>query len=178
MNVITVLPEARIGEWRSICLEGAMNCPQILVEGGLTRYHSVKNALGKVPDDAVVAVHDGVRPMVSVNLIREMLGKMDDCQALIPVVPVVDTLRGKDSGSPSADRESLVAVQTPQFFLSEKIKEAYGQPFDVRFTDDASVVERIGVPISYIEGEKYNFKITTPEDLVVARLILSASCSL
>ena len=132
-RVITVLPERYISLWSKMCLERGVTFSQTLVKGGMTRFHSVQNALEKVPDGAIVAIHDGVRPLLTEKLIRGMLGKMDTCRALIPVVPVVDTL----------------------------------------FTDDASVAERYGIPLTFTEGERYNIKITTPEDLELAKLLIS-----
>ena len=184
IRVITVLPEAHIAWWRRYCQEKGFNCPQRLVKGGFTRFHSVKNALSYVPDGAVVAVHDGVRPLVSVPLLREMFARMETVRALIPVVPVVDTLTVldqapdgtlKDTGE-SVDRSRIRGVQTPQMFLSEDLKAAYSQGYDLSFTDDASVARRYGIPLSYIAGERFNIKLTTPEDLVLAEAILRISC--
>lgn len=175
VNVITVLPEAHVSTWKEICSTGSLDVPQILVKGGITRFHSVQNALKKVPDGAIVAIHDGVRPLVSAGLIRRMLEMMDGgCRALIPVVPVVDTLRSTDPSVPDPDRSKTVAVQTPQMFYSEDIKAAYRLPYSVSFTDDASVVAAAGkTPLSFIDGERRNIKITTPEDLRLAELYLS-----
>ena len=174
-KVITVLPSQHISTWRRLCIENEFNCSQILVAGGMTRFHSVRNALAKVPDGAIVSIHDGVRPLVSGRLIRGMVEKMETERALIPVTKVVDTLRWSDAGGgPAPDRSRMVAVQTPQMFLSEELKEAYRQAYDTSFTDDASVAERAGIPVSTIEGEKTNIKLTTPEDMVLARAILSA----
>ena len=109
------------------------------------------------------------------------------CKALIPVLPSVDTLRlldkrpgadGKEtlvSSQEEIDRSRVYRVQTPQMFLSDEIKKAYSQAFDTSFTDDASVAARKGIPLSFIEGERYNIKITSPEDLEMARMIISAS---
>lgn len=173
INVITVLPSAHIGTWKEMCMRGSLYHPQVLVAGGITRFHSVRNALEKVPDGAVVAIHDGVRPLLSVDLIRTMFGKMESCRALIPVVPVVDTLRSTEPSLPDPDRQKTVCVQTPQLFLSEDIRDAYRQAFDVSFTDDASVLARKNIPLSFIEGERLNFKITTPDDLRLAEAVLS-----
>lgn len=177
-RVVTVLPESYIPMWRELCINRGAAFSQIIVRGGMTRFHSVQNALEKVPDGAVVAIHDGVRPLASVDLIRRMLDEIsapDGPRALIPVVPVVDTLRSTDPEKPTPDRSKLVAVQTPQLFLSETIKAAYRQPFDTAFTDDASVAERAGVPIATTPGERFNIKITTPEDLFLASAILKNS---
>lgn len=172
MVLITVLPKAHFQLWKDLCLEYSFDCPHILAAGGITRFHSVKNALEHVPDGAVVMIHDGVRPLVSGALVKKMASMMDDCQALIPVIPVVDTLRSKTAGEPAPDRSAIVAVQTPQVFQSECIKDAYDQAFDTSFTDDASVAERKNIPISMTDGEKFNLKITTPDDLLMAEAIL------
>ena len=183
IKVVTVLPEAHMAWWRQYCRDRNFNCPQRLVPGGFTRFHSVKNALEYVPDGAIVAVHDAVRPLLSVDLIRTMFERMDTVRALIPVVPSVDTLAVldrasdgtlKDSGE-NVDRTRIYGAQTPQIFLSEDLKTAYNQGFDLSFTDDASVVRRYGVPLSYIAGERNNIKLTTPEDLSLAEAILQVS---
>lgn len=173
INVVTVLPKTFIQSWKDYCNSCSFDCPQIIVEGGLTRFHSVKNALSKVPDGAIVMIHDGVRPLVSTELIVRMLAKMKNCRAVVPAIPVTDTLRSTDQHIPAPDRSKLVAVQTPQIFLSEDIKSAYLQAYDTAFTDDASVAARKGIPITLVEGEKTNLKITTPEDLLLARAIIS-----
>lgn len=184
IRVITVLPEAHIAWWRRYCQEKGFNCPQRLVKGGFTRFHSVKNALDFVPDGAVVAVHDGVRPLVSVSLLKEMFARMETVRALIPAVPSVDTLTVLDRASDGSlqdagenvDRSRIWGVQTPQMFLSEDLKAAYSQGYDLSFTDDASVARKYGIPLSYIAGERFNIKLTTPEDLVLAEAILRISC--
>ena len=184
IKVITVLPEAHMGWWRLYCRDRNFLCPQRLVPGGFTRFHSVKNALAFVPDGAVVAVHDAVRPLLTPALIQSMFERMDTVRALIPVVPSVDTLAVldkdpdgtlRDSGE-EVDRSRIFGAQTPQIFRSEDLKAAYGQGFDPAFTDDASVVRRYGVPLSYVAGERNNIKLTTPEDLALAEAILQISC--
>lgn len=174
-RVIVVLPERHLDQWQELCLQHAVSFPQTIVHGGMTRFHSVQNALGKVPDGAIVSIHDGVRPLFTPGLVRAMLDRMQlpgGPQALIPAVPVTDTLRSTDPSLPAPDRSRLVAVQTPQMFLSEVLKRAYRQPYDTSFTDDASVAERAGARIELFPGEKYNLKITTPEDLALARLLI------
>ncbi len=174
-HVITVLPRTHIATWRELCLRYAVPFSQTVVAGGMTRFHSVLAALGKVPDGAIVSVHDGVRPLVTAALVRRMLDEMSapgGPAALIPVVPVTDTLRSLDPGAAAPDRSRLVAVQTPQMFLSEVLKAAYRQPYDVAFTDDASVAERAGVSVATTPGERFNLKITTPEDYKLAKLLL------
>lgn len=185
IRVVTVMNPDYIDFWKDYCLGSGMVVPQSIVRGGMTRFHSVKNALEKVPDGAIVAVHDGVRPFVSESLIVRMFDAAETVSALIPVVRCVDTMRAlatkKDaSGSEvlepldvKVDRSVLYAVQTPQIFHSDVLKAAYSQPYDTAFTDDASVVERSGVPLSFISGERLNIKITTKEDLLLAESILN-----
>ena len=183
VHVITVLPEGHMAWWRRYCLERIFNCPQRLVLGGFTRFHSVRNALAYVPDEAVVAVHDAVRPLLSADLIRTMFDRMETVPALIPVVPSVDTLAVLDKdpdgtlrdGGETVDRSRIYGVQTPQMFWSEGLKAAYGQGYDLSFTDDASVARRYGIPLSYVAGERNNVKLTTPEDLRLAEAILRIS---
>lgn len=183
VSVITVLPEAHMQYWRQYCLENNFTCPQILVKGGITRFHSVRNALERVPDNSIVAVHDGVRPLISRKLVAEMFMKAEDVPALIPVIPCVDTMKilemreGELLTVPGAhvDRSTLWGAQTPQVFHSEIIKEAYSQAYDTSFTDDASVVERYGKNLSYVIGERFNIKITTQDDMVLAEAISALS---
>ena len=185
ISVITVLPGQYVDYWRDYCYRNNFICPQILVKGGITRFHSVRNALKKVPDGSVVAVHDGVRPLLTEDMIRNMFDRAEDCPALIPVVPCVDTMKVLqkkvwDDGSEtlsaisgqSVDRSVLYGAQTPQIFHSELLKAAYDQAYDTAFTDDASVVERYGKSLSYIIGERLNIKITTSEDLVLAEAVM------
>lgn len=190
VKIITVLPKEYIQTWKEYCRKNNFVYPQQLVEGGITRFHSVKNALSKVPDGAYVAIHDGVRPLVSSDLIRSMFDRMLSCHALVPILPSVDTLKAvrqvKDAEGKlryetvpdlSFDRSLVYRAQTPQIFLSEEIKEAYGQAFEMDFTDDASVAQKKGIPLSYIQGERLNVKITTREDLDFARALLSLRLS-
>lgn len=185
VSVITVLPQQYVGWWKDYCYENSFICPQILVKGGITRFHSVRNALKKVPDGALVAVHDGVRPLLSQQMVKDMFDKAEDVPALIPVTPCVDTIKVLqrklwDDGSEtlaavpgqSVDRSVLYGAQTPQIFHSEILKSAYEQPFDTAFTDDASVVEKYGKSLSYTIGERLNIKITTIEDMTLAEAVL------
>lgn len=181
IKVVTVLPEEHIGYWKEYCLKRNFTCPQILVKGGITRFHSVRNALEKVPDGVLVAVHDGVRPLVSADLVRKMFDMARTVPALIPVVPCVDTMKmlhkEGDELVPvpgaSVDRSLLYGVQTPQIFHSEILKDAYSLPYETSFTDDGSVVERYGKNLSYIMGERFNIKLTTRDDLLLAKAIIS-----
>ena len=186
IKVVTVLPKEHFETWKQICTEHNFYHPQILVEGGITRFHSVRNALAKIPDGAVVAIQDGVRPLFTCDLVTSMFDRMSSCRALIPVLPSVDTLKAvrkvtlPDGTSrletiPDVhlERSEVYRAQTPQMFLSEDIKDAYSQAFDTSFTDDGSVAQKKNIPLSYIEGERYNIKITTKDDMDFAEAILT-----
>lgn len=172
---LVVLPEEHIDTWKGLCERYSLGCPHTIVKGGISRYQSVRNALKKVPDGALVMIHDGVRPFASEDLLKRMVASMDEtlCRALVPVLPMTDTLRSTEQDSQVIDRSKILRVQTPQVFFSEDIKAAYRGPFDMSFTDDASVAERFGVKIKTIPGESFNIKITTPEDMVFAKAILT-----
>lgn len=181
IKVITVLPEAYIDYWKDYCLRRNFTCPQVLVKGGITRFHSVKNALERVPNGALVAIHDGVRPLVTDNFLQEIFAAAEDVTGVIPVLPSIDTMKVlktentvlKSVPGVEADRSVLYGAQTPQIFQSELLKQAYEQPFSPSFTDDASVMEKYGKSLSYKIGERLNIKITTQEDLILARAIYS-----
>ncbi len=188
ISVLTVIPDEWRQTWKDYCYSRNVVYRQTLVPGGITRFHSVKNALAKVPDGALVAVHDGVRPLVSKDMIRRLFSIAVKYPAVVPVMPSTDTLKvllrkeGPDGSAcleripgETADRSRLYAAQTPQIFWSEVLKEAYSQPYSTSFTDDASVVESmegLAADIIYPEGEKYNIKITTPDDMAVADALL------
>lgn len=184
IKVITVLPESHIDTWKQYCSEYNFFYPQILVAGGISRFHSVKNGLEKV-GEGLVAVHDGVRPLLSAGLIRRLFDAAEESGAAIPVVPFVDTvkmLEKTDSGNGGqklypldvrVDRANVFGAQTPQVFRSDIIKEAYRCAYDLSFTDDASVAEAKKIPLAYVMGERFNIKITTQEDLVLAEALES-----
>ena len=183
VHILTVLPETHIAAWREYCQKTSFACPQRLVKGGFTRFHSVKNALEFVPEDAIVAVHDGVRPLISVAKIRELFAAAQSAPAVVPVLPVTDTLKVLQkrpdgtlcsTGEP-IDRSRIWGAQTPQIFHAGGLKAAYAQGYDTLFTDDASVAEKYGIPLTFVEGERFNLKITTPEDLVLAKAIIDSS---
>ena len=181
ISVVTVLPESFIPYWKNYCILHNFICPQVIVKGGITRFHSVRNALERVPEGAVVGIHDGVRPLVTPALVADMFAQAEYVQALVPVVPCVDTMKVlRRNGEvleavpgETVDRSVLWGAQTPQVFHSKLLKDAYTQPFDTAFTDDASVVEKYGKSLSYTMGERLNIKITTQEDLVLAKAIMS-----
>lgn len=176
IELIVVLPTAQKEYWKEYCRMSGFRDKHILTSGGITRFHSVQNALAYVEDGALVAVHDGVRPIVSSSFLEKMFVEASEKKAVIPVMPVTESLREYSDfekiGSRSVDRSRYVTVQTPQVFHSEILKEAYTQAFKPSFTDDASVVESAGYEIHMVPGERWNLKITTPEDLHLAEKLL------
>lgn len=168
-NVIIVLPKEETTVWKEICKKYKFTIPHKVTEGGATRFQSVKNGLEEVDNNSVVAIHDGVRPLVSENLINSLVKEVRQGIGVIPVIPVTDSIRKVEEDlSIYIDRSNLFKVQTPQCFLSTEIKEAYSQNYSELFTDDASVFETKGGQINTILGEEKNIKITTEEDLKIA----------
>ena len=180
LNIILVLPKAQQEYWQSLCVQYQFNMTYQLADGGQTRFHSVQNGLALVPDDTegVVGVHDGVRPFVSIDVIRRCFEQARQQKAVIPVIPVVETLRhivpvfSSIANSPlhsvTVPRGEYRLVQTPQCFDIQLLKDANKQPYQDAFTDDASVVEAYGYGVTLVEGNRENIKITTPADLILA----------
>lgn len=169
VKIVLVLPADQHDYWQELCRKHDFRSPELIANGGATRFHSVSNGLNLLPDDkdAVVGVHDGVRPFVSAETIRRCFSAAAEGKAVVPVVPVVETLRQilPDGKSLTRPRDEYRLVQTPQTFPIALLKEAYRQPFSEAFTDDASVVEALGKEITMVEGNRENIKITTPSDL-------------
>ena len=176
-EIVVTLPADQIGVWQDLCARHGLAVPHRVVPGGETRWHSVKNALDSIDNPAaadVIAVHDGVRPLASVELIQRTLDTAHRCGTAIPVVMLNDSVRQvADEESHALDRSSLRAVQTPQAFEAQLLLDAYRQPFEPTFTDDASVVERMGRAVTLVEGEPTNLKITRPMDLALAEYLLN-----
>ena len=176
-EIIVTLPADQMDLWRNLCERHGFAVPHRVVSGGETRWHSVKNALGSIPgvDDVdVIAVHDGVRPMASADLINRVLGAARSDGAAIPVVSLNDSVRQvTGDNSHALDRSSLRAVQTPQAFDARLLLQAYEHPFEPTFTDDASVVERADHSVTLVEGDPRNLKITRPIDLALAEYLLT-----
>ena len=173
LQIILVLPEAQQDYWKQLCKEYAFDVDYMLTNGGETRFHSVQHGLALIPDDAqgVVGVHDGVRPFPSIEVIKNCYETAREKKAVIPVVPVVETLRHITDGTKPRNEYRL--VQTPQCFDIQLLKAANRQPYNDGFTDDASVVEAFGFENTLIEGNRENIKITTPYDIVVAEAIIN-----
>lgn len=177
-QLILVLPSAQQDYWASLCESCHFDVPYHLAEGGETRFHSVANGLALVPDDedCLVAVHDGVRPFVSRAVIDTCFKMAETAGAVVPVIPVVETVRqldGADGKSRTVNRSDYRLVQTPQTFEGRLLKKAYAQPYRDAFTDDASVVEALGHPVTLVDGNRENIKLTTPFDLKIAEALLS-----
>ena len=176
-DVIVTLPQGQMALWQQLCEKYAFSLPHRVVAGGETRWHSVKNALDSIDDIAgvdIIAVHDGVRPLATAELIDRTIQAARRDGAAIPVVRLNDSVRQvMGDGSHALDRSTLRAVQTPQAFGARLLLEAYGQPFDPSFTDDASVVEHAGHAVTLVEGDPVNLKITRPMDLALAEYLLN-----
>ena len=175
LQIILVLPEAQQDYWRQLCEDYHFDVEHQIANGGQTRFHSVQNGLALIPDDAegVVGVHDGVRPFPSIEVIRNCYETARTAKAVIPVIPVVETVRHLvGDKSVTVPRGDYRLVQTPQTFDIQLLKSANRQPYNDGFTDDASVVESYGFEITLVEGNRENIKITTPYDLKIAEVLI------
>ena len=175
LQIILVLPIAQQDYWRQLCEQYHFEVKYQLANGGQTRFHSVQNGLALIPDDVegVVGVHDGVRPFPSVEVIRNCYEAARTAKAVIPVIPVVETVRHiEGEGSVTVPRGDYRLVQTPQAFDIQLLKAANRQPYNDGFTDDASVVESFGHQITLVEGNRENIKITTPYDMKIAEVLI------
>jgi 2-C-methyl-D-erythritol 4-phosphate cytidylyltransferase len=174
IEIITVLPENQIRHWWQLQEKYSFKVPQTMVKGGSSRFFSVRNGLEFVEGPGLVAIHDGVRPFVSIDTIKRCFDVAEKLGNAIPVLPPSDTLRiieGEDSHT--INRMNVRLVQTPQVFRTDLLKDAYTQEYAPEFTDDASVVEKTGVKINLVEGNRENIKITNPEDLLISNAFLS-----
>ena len=174
-EIVVVLPEEHIAMWKNLAARFDVAVHKC-VAGGAERFHSVKAGIAALSDDVTsIMVHDGVRALITKKLIIRTALAVEDNDAVIPVMDVVDSYRRiTDSGSEIVPRSTLRIVQTPQVFNAEVLRKAYEQEFSAAFTDDASVVESIGEKITLCEGERGNIKITTPEDMIIATALIEA----
>lgn len=181
-KIILVLGKEIIPLWRDLCIQYNFHSPACSVAvGGEERFHSVRNGLALINEDAeaVVGVHDGVRPLVSEDVIRRAYHAAETACGVVPVLKSVESVRllDNDGRSRAVNREKVMMVQTPQVFPLRVLRRAYEQPFSSSFTDDASVVESAGFAIQLVEGNRENIKLTTPADLLFARALLKATQS-
>lgn len=173
-KIIVVLPEAYHEFWRNLCIQHQFDLHHELVSGGATRFNSVKNALGLLPDASLVAIHDAVRPLIDESIIDKAFEAAAKQGTAVAAVQSRDSVRQvKGASSQSLLRSEIYLVQTPQSFNTALLKQAYNQTYHEGFTDDASVVEQFGHAIQIIEGSYRNFKITYPEDIILAETLLN-----
>jgi len=172
-NIIVVLPQSEHDRWQQLCNQHSFSIAHRLVSGGETRYHSVKNGLAAITDNGLVAIHDGVRPLVTINLINRCFEQAGHQGNAVPATKPVESIRlGPALASKAGNRNECWLVQTPQVFEVNQIKPLYRNNWQPQFTDDASVAESFGIKINLVEGERQNIKITTPFDLTLAEALL------
>jgi 2-C-methyl-D-erythritol 4-phosphate cytidylyltransferase len=173
IEIITVLPENQLRHWLELQKKYSFNILQTLVKGGSTRFLSVKNGLKFVNVPGLVAIHDGVRPFVSKDTIKRCFETAEKLGNAVPSISPTESLRIlTEEGSISVNRQNVKQIQTPQVFNAELIKKAYLQEYQPEFTDDATVLEKMGEKINLIEGNRENIKITNPEDLLISTALL------
>lgn len=175
IQITLVLPKDQIQIWKDLCLKHSFNHTINIISGGATRFQSVKNGLNAITNNTgLVAIHDGVRPLIHRSIISEAFNQASSMGSAITSVPLKDSLREITANSNrSVDRSAYRLIQTPQTFQLDLIKKAFERPYQPTFTDDASVFESSGHSINLIEGDYRNIKITTPEDLSVAESFLA-----
>ena len=177
MQLILVLPADHFEMWMELCKKYEFSVPLLLAQGGATRFHSVQNGLAQVDDieEALVGVHDGVRPFVSSKVVDDCFREAWIHGAAIPMIEVQDSLRhivGGNGVTEVVPRDRYRLVQTPQVFKLSILRNAYQQRFVESFTDDASVVEASGVQVVSVEGNRENIKLTTPFDFMVTKTLM------
>ncbi len=178
INIIVVLPDGEKERWNSLLEQYSFPIKHKIVSGGETRFDSVLNGLKEV-ENGIVGVHDGVRPLISSELISRCFSEAEKFSNAIPAIPVTDTIRETGpAGSKTIDRSNLRQVQTPQCFDVAGLKKAYANAKAKNFTDDAGVFENDGNSIHLIPGEKRNIKITDPDDLVIAAAVMASGSQL
>ncbi|CCY37596.1 2-C-methyl-D-erythritol 4-phosphate cytidylyltransferase [Alistipes sp. CAG:831] len=186
VRIIISINESIKDMWLEYCYKNNFVFPHVLVTGGFTRFHSVRKAMKYLPEGASVAVHDGVRPLLRLGDIAALYDEAEEYPAVVPVIPVADSMRTFSAGSAQdgtewgvsriVDRSIYRLVQTPQVFHTEVLKRAYGQPYSREFTDDASVVEKNGVPLHFCQGSRFNIKLTAPDDMALAAALIDSGC--
>ena len=173
IEIITVLPENQLRHWLELQVKYSFTLPQTLVKGGSSRFYSVRNGLKFVNTPGLVAIHDGVRPFVSIDTIKRCFETAEKLGNAIPAISPTESLRIITGfGNLPVNRFYVKQIQTPQVFRAELIKKAYLQEYNTEFTDDATVLEKTGEKINLIEGNRENIKITNPEDLLISTALL------
>jgi 2-C-methyl-D-erythritol 4-phosphate cytidylyltransferase len=176
MKIVVVLASAHRELWEQIAASYEIAGEQSIAIGGITRYDSVKNGLSLIDQEELIGIHDAVRPLVSQDTLTRCYEAAIREGSGIPVIDMEESVRMLEGqgGSRHMDRSRLKRVQTPQVFRSDRIKKAYQQPYNQKFTDDASVYETLYRPLSLVEGNRENIKITTPLDLQLAELLMAS----
>jgi len=173
IEIILTLPDDFVTYWEELCEEYQFSIQHRVVSGGEKRFHSVKNAINHATGD-LIAIHDGVRPLVTIETIKRCFESAQILKAAVPAIKPQAGLRIKtEEGSQKVNREEFVQTQTPQVFQRGILIRAYKQDFDAAYTDDASVVENLGINIHVVEGNEENIKITTKKDIGFAEEVLS-----
>ena len=176
LEIILVLPDGQIKNWGQICRKYHFNVRHQVIAGGPERFHSVKSGLKLVEKESLVAVHDGVRPLLTLDLIKRTFEAAAKYGAAIPCIEVKDSLREIiGASSVPVDRHIMRFVQTPQCFKSGLLTEAYNISYQPKFTDDATVVENAGHKIFIVDGDPMNIKVTLPMDMIIAESLISKS---
>lgn len=176
LEIILVLPDGQLKNWGQICKKYHFNVRHQLIAGGPERFHSVKSGLKLVEREGIVAVHDGVRPFLTLDLIKKSYEAAAKYGAAIPCIAVRESLREVNGTSSfPVDRHKMRLVQTPQCFRSDILIDAYNVSYQPKFTDDASVVENAGHKIHIVEGDPLNIKVTLPMDLIFAESLVTKS---
>lgn len=173
LKIIVVLPESQHEYWAALLKKYKFNIDHKLAKGGAERFHSVLNGLQYISKNSLVAIHDGVRPLVSKETIKNCFEAAEKHGTSIPVIPATESIRKiTEETNIALDRSKYFMVQTPQVFQADIILKAYEQRFSQTFTDDASVVEKAGYEIKTTEGNSENIKITRPMDLKIAEVLI------
>ena len=178
LHVVVVLNPDYVDMWQRLCDEHHFQVPCKVALGGRERFFSVRNGLEEIKDadaSSLVGVHDAVRPLVSVEVIRRTYSAAAEQEAVVPALPSVESVRivGDAGSSEAIDRRRVMMVQTPQVFSLSLLRRAYGQPYSETFTDDASVVEALGQTVHIVPGNRENIKLTTPLDMQMAEMLLN-----
>ena len=174
IHIVVVIAKEFIGYWKELCSAHNFTIQHVIAEGGPERYHSVKNGLALINGEGLMAIHDGARPLIKPEHIKNNFALAGRYGAIAPVIEVSDSMRQVEGAlHKPVDRKKYRLVQTPQVFKTALLKNAYLRQYDPRFTDDATVVEASGEKVVLVEGDAENIKVTLPADLAFAESILS-----
>jgi 2-C-methyl-D-erythritol 4-phosphate cytidylyltransferase len=173
MQIVITLPPDFFDLWKSLCDQYKFNIKHKIVQGGETRFHSVRNGLDAIGNEGLVGIHDAVRPLVSRDTLERCFAAAKINGNAIPVVPLIDSIRElRGDNSVQLNRDTYVLIQTPQVFEIGVIKQAFKQSYSPDFTDDATVLEKTGKRIILVEGNRENIKITNQSDMLVVEALL------